>query len=64
MVSTVLNFIKFVFNLIFRSVYQTHTHARATRAHTGIYLADHMADCLRGYGIHDKVCSVTSICCN
>lgn len=31
--------------------------SRATKAYTGAYLAERIAECLRDYGIENKVCT-------
>jgi hypothetical protein len=39
----------------FGLVYLVNIYSRATKAHTGAYLAARIAECLRGYGIQNKV---------
>ena len=53
MVSVILDFIKWVWSFIYLSLLLQ----RATKAHTGAYLAACIAECLREYGIDDKVWS-------
>lgn len=52
--SVVLDFIKCVVPLF---ELQEFIHgSRASKAHTGVYLASRLFECLREYGIEDKVC--------
>ena len=42
-------------SFILSGLLPTNTFSRATKAHTGAYLADRIAECLREFGIEKKV---------
>ena len=53
MVSTILDFIKYA--IVYLLGIESHSFTRATQAHTGAYLAARLAECLREFGIQNKV---------
>jgi hypothetical protein len=60
MASITLDFIKSVFSPIFFClVFMSDFLKRVTKAHTGEYLGARIAECLREYGIHEKVLDPT-----
>lgn len=61
----ILDFIKYVSVFCILSLLLQGSYSRASRAHTGVYLAGRIAQCLHEYGIEDRVSSSTFFipCC-
>jgi hypothetical protein len=59
--SMILNFIKYVI-YVSAAIQLLTTVSRATKGHTGAYLAGRISECLHDFGIQRKVAIILLIC--